>query len=931
MGYELDRLMRQYGVSTPTVAGYSGSVAPGAPPAADASQEDKDAFLASVTRYGVDKKAYDTYTKEYADRIAAGSMYNQPQYNTSSTPSLTYRYGQPLPTPRPATPTPASQDPIKAPTNALFSADMVGWTEAQKQDYYNRLRAQGYTTPELRASVQKVLGTASPNDEGWKYLEDKYKVASAPKPVVTPPVVVPPVVTSPVVTPPVLKAKPTTDPVYTADMVNLTPAQKIAYYNSQRDAGYTVPQLRASVENVLGAASPNDEGWKWLEDKYNAPAPVAAAPVAAAPVAAAAVVPAPVVVPPVTQAPQLYTGLTSGSNAQDIANAYSQYVGGMGGNTVANQTTAMNYLTNLGLSNDAIQAAYQKYLNPQPSLPPASYANFSQDINGNELARGGSIRDLVAKYADGGPVRRRFQDGGVNNLNRGPNYGYGLDVPMPALDAPDPLRSINNTAPIDPNKALASAVQSRYSQDITNMMNKRDLAEKEMMDNFKAQSEEKMTSAPSKAETYFRLASAFAEPGQTGSFGEGLGRAAGVMGDYQQAVRESDTANSLAKRAMQNELLKYSASSAQSKLDSMIDLENKMAPTNAQKEFEYYNSLTDDQKRIYDEYKRVGDPTGSLERNFNFFNNLDEVDQQTLRDMTTSTSATAITKEDEALAQTLASGQPLSELEQQNLDFLTINYGNTMTLPFRRGNGGPNDPNMKVLANAAEMAKTAGLTPQEWMAIAPQRKADTASLVNLQKNYDALSGVLESFHNNLQTWNELATNAEVSLGGDQVKRIAREMATIDYTGIASIDDIILRTKAQFNDPRAKAIAAAAMETAMDYARIMQGPQSNASLTEGAREEAMRIVNASANAEGRAGLTVGLLAGADGQLEGKLFAINNVQDRIAGREEGTTNQKRKTDSAASTPPASRPPVVGEVRDGYKFKGGDPSLEANWEKL
>jgi len=619
MGYELDRLMKQYGVSTPTVAGYSGSVAPGAPPAEDASQADKDAFLTAVTRYGVDKKAYDTYTKEYANRIAGGNMYNQPQYNTSSTPSPTYRYGQPLPTPRPATPTPAPQDPIKAPTNALFSADMVGWTEAQKQDYYNRLRAQGYTTPELRASVQKVLGVASPNDEGWKYLEDKYKVASTPKPVVVPPVVVPPVINTPVVTPPVIKAKPTTPPVYTADMVNLTPAQKIAYYNSQRDLGYTVPQLRTSVENVLGTASPNDEGWQWLEDKYNAPVtptPVASAP--AMPAAPTPVTPTPVTPAPVT--PQLYTGLTSGSNAQDIANAYGQYVGGMGGNTAANQTTAMNYLTNLGLSNDAIQAAYQKYLNPQATQnlqenTPIDYTY--QDWN-PLAARGGSFRDLVAKYADGGPVRRRFQDGGVNNLNRGPNYG--LDVPMPSLDAPDPLRSIN-TAPIDPNKALASAVQSRYSQDITNMMTARDAAEKELMDNFRTQSEEKMTSAPSKAETYFRLASAFAEPGQTGSFGEGLGRAAGVMGDYQQAVRESDTANSLAKRAMQNELLKYSAGAAQSKLDSMIKLEDNLrSRTNMSPDMRLFQdraSLTPEERTRFDEWFKATQSQSDME----MFNN----------------------------------------------------------------------------------------------------------------------------------------------------------------------------------------------------------------------------------------------------------------------------------------------------------------------
>ena len=545
MGYELDRVMRQYGVSTPTVARYSGIAAPGAPPAADASQADRDAFLASVTRYGADRREYDAYANEYRNRIASGNMYDQPQFKNK--PKLSYDkmpVGLPIDTlyidPNGQishNPPPVTKTPLKPPTTELFTANMVGWTEAQKQDYYNRLRAQGYTTPELRASVQKVLGAASPNDEGWKYLEDKYKVATAPK-VVTPPVVTPPVVNTPVVT------------------------------------------------------------------------------------------------PPVTQTPQLYTGLTSASSPQSIANAYSQYVGGMGGNTVANQTTAMNYLTNLGLSQNAIQSAYQTYLNPQaappaspvqPSLPPASYGNFSQDIFGNELARGGSIHDLVAKYADGGPVRRRFQDGGVNNLNRGPNYG--LDVPMPSLDAPDPLRSIN-TAPIDPNKALASAVQSRYSQDIVKAMAERDTAEKEMMDNFRKQSEEKMTAAPSKAETYFRLASAFAEPGQTGSFGEGLGRAAGVMGDYQQAVRESDTANSLAKRAMQNELLKYSAGAAQSKLDSMIKLEDNLrSRTNMSPDMRLFQdraSLTPEERTRFDEWFKTTQSQSDME----MFNNATPEDKE---------------------------------------------------------------------------------------------------------------------------------------------------------------------------------------------------------------------------------------------------------------------------------------------------------------
>lgn len=54
----------------------------------------------------------------------------------------------------------------------------------------------------------------------------------------------------------------------------------------------------------------------------------------------------------------------------------------------------------------------------------------------------------------------------------------------------------------------------------------------------------------SKAELYWRLASAFADPGKTGSFGEGLGNAAGAAADYEKGKRESAAAQSAAQRQL---------------------------------------------------------------------------------------------------------------------------------------------------------------------------------------------------------------------------------------------------------------------------------------------------------------------------------------------------------------------------------------------
>ena len=53
-----------------------------------------------------------------------------------------------------------------------------------------------------------------------------------------------------------------------------------------------------------------------------------------------------------------YTSLTNTSSPAAIAAAYSDFVSGRGGDTQANQQAAIDYLTNLGVSNDTIGQAY---------------------------------------------------------------------------------------------------------------------------------------------------------------------------------------------------------------------------------------------------------------------------------------------------------------------------------------------------------------------------------------------------------------------------------------------------------------------------------------------------------------------------------------------------------------------------------------------
>jgi len=60
----------------------------------------------------------------------------------------------------------------------------------------------------------------------------------------------------------------------------------------------------------------------------------------------------------------LYERLSSSSSAEDIANAYEEAVGLLGGDTPANQKIAVDYLTNLGIGIPTIQSAYGIYTAP---------------------------------------------------------------------------------------------------------------------------------------------------------------------------------------------------------------------------------------------------------------------------------------------------------------------------------------------------------------------------------------------------------------------------------------------------------------------------------------------------------------------------------------------------------------------------------------
>jgi hypothetical protein len=247
MGYELNRLMKQYGVATPTMAGYTGTTAPGTPPtapAASASQADQDkynkdkaAFDEQLRKYQLDTKSYDQYTKAYQDRLANTNMYNQAQFSTTgaNVPAITtfspmqkhaLGYGT-APMNEDGTPVPASQ-----------SGFGIG-QERANQNIRNWFAANPNATPNELADVKQKYGV---NDydirnalgTGTQYGTPQWKDAIQ-------------------------------GPYYGAaplSLGNKTAQEKADFYLNQRGIGYTDADLRTGAEKSFGKF--RDSDWAGL-------------------------------------------------------------------------------------------------------------------------------------------------------------------------------------------------------------------------------------------------------------------------------------------------------------------------------------------------------------------------------------------------------------------------------------------------------------------------------------------------------------------------------------------------------------------------------------------------------------------------------------------------------------------------------------------
>jgi hypothetical protein len=176
MGYELDKLKRQYGVGTANIASYGGQTL-GAPPAETATPEQKAAFQDQLRKYQIDQRAYKAYTDEYANRLATTNPYADPQFDTNQarfrptqppaqpsalTPPARFRPTQPPAQPSALTP-PAPRTPLNPITYGAIPANVSAATDQGAM--YKQMRDLGYTDADIRKATATQIGAI--NEQKW--------------------------------------------------------------------------------------------------------------------------------------------------------------------------------------------------------------------------------------------------------------------------------------------------------------------------------------------------------------------------------------------------------------------------------------------------------------------------------------------------------------------------------------------------------------------------------------------------------------------------------------------------------------------------------------------------------------------------------------------------------------------------------------------
>ena len=191
------------------------------------------------------------------------------------------------------------------------------------------------------------------------------------------------------------------------------------------------------------------------------------------------------------------------------------------------------------------------------------------------LAKGGAV--------DMDKLVKKYQIGGLNRIPGFNEVVMGQQQPdpyTPPMFIEPGLREMMDRYDMRPEQMIRSgqmasagpAIQAPASS-APSAREQYDQAAARLRSTIQELSSAQETKGPSKAEMYFRLASAFGTPGKTGSFFENLGAAGQVMSDIESERRAATSASAATKRDLALELAKFDVEQAR----ELVDLEREMS------------------------------------------------------------------------------------------------------------------------------------------------------------------------------------------------------------------------------------------------------------------------------------------------------------------------------------------------------------------
>jgi hypothetical protein len=383
---------------------------------------------------------------------------------------------------------------------------------------------------------------------------------------------------------------------------------------------------------------------------------------------------------------------------------------------------------------------------------------------------------------------------------------------------------------------------------------------------------QKAPKGPSESEKYFRLASAFLDPGKTGSFGEAAGRAAAAMGDYNREKRAAENDSLAERRTFASQLAELDLGAANTNLETEMTMQARRDAANSpQGAFG---------KQAMDEGHAFGTPSYYAR-----VKELQELDMEYKERALTSLESSR-----RSLAESRDNAPTLSDAA---LDLAVDQYlaGDTTA-----ATGYSRSPAMKVLFTnrLAERATKRGMDGADIAAATAAFQGDKAGFRTLgTRAANADMAVTEALN-----MMPLALDASAAVDRTQYPTLN---AALQAYNIGTGDENIVRL----------GIAVNSLVNIYSRAVSPTGTPTNSD-----KDHARELLSAAWNK--------GQFATAIDQLALEMQAAKASPGQV--REDMLNTVRGVSEGSA---PASMP-TVGDIVQGHKYMGGDPADPANWEK-